>query len=123
MSDDSVSLGAPVSYLVLAPGLPVYASDLQRVGTLVHVLAAPRQDIFEGLVFTLGEDDFRYADREDVADIRERGIVLGVDVPGAERLHRPSENPAVMRVSPDDTTDTDLEHRLRRAWDYLSGNY
>ena len=123
MSDDPTSLGPPVSYLVLAPGLPVYASDLRRVGTLVHVLAAPRQDIFEGLVLTLGEDAFRYADRDDVAEIRERGIVLAVDVTGAENLHRPSENPAVMRASPDDTSQSDLEQRLRRAWDYLSGNY
>ena len=123
MSGEDVSLGPPTSYLVARAGMPVYSSDLERVGTLVHVLAAPRQDIFEGLVITLCEDDFRYADRDDVADIRERGVVLGVDVAGVERLHRPSENPAAMRATPDDTTESELEQRLRRAWDYLSGNY
>jgi hypothetical protein len=123
MSGDAGGLGAPISYLVAEAGLPVYTRDLQRVGTLVYVLATESEDIFEGLVVTLGEDDFRYADREQVTEIHERGVVLDLDRAGAEGLHRPSENPAAMRATPGDAPLTELEQRLRRAWDYLTGNY
>ena len=45
--------GAPSSWLVAGPGLEVVASDGVAVGTVRHVLAAPEEDIFDGLVVDL----------------------------------------------------------------------
>ena len=44
MSGDS---GAPMSYLTLEPGTPVFASDGSEVGRVEHVLADP-DDTAEG---------------------------------------------------------------------------
>ena len=41
----------------------------------------------------------------------------------AGRLPEPSANPAAMSATPDDTAESDLERKLRRAWDLISGNY
>jgi len=41
----------------------------------------------------------------------------------ADELPEPSDNPATLEASPDDTAPDDLKDKLRRAWDYLSGNY
>ena len=45
--------GAPSSWLVAGPGLEVVAADGVAVGTVRHVLAAPEEDIFDGLVVDL----------------------------------------------------------------------
>ncbi len=42
--------GLPISYEVLDRGVPVYSEDGQAVGTVDHVVAAAREDIFHGLV-------------------------------------------------------------------------
>src|SRR5205085_9708736 len=42
--------GAPTAYQVLDAGVPVYSSDGEQVGTVDHVVAAPAEDIFHGLV-------------------------------------------------------------------------
>lgn len=123
MTDPHPDLGPPISYLVATAGLPVHASDGSRVGWLAHVLASESQDIFEGLVITLDDDDPRYADRDDVAEIHERGVLLTLDREGVRALHRPSENPVAVAFDPSEPPDHGLQTRLRRAWDLLSGNY
>jgi len=123
VTDTHPDLGPPISYLVATPGLPVHASDGTRVGRLAHVLASDSQDIFEGLVITLEDDDPRYADRGDVAELHERGVLLAIDASAVRSLHRPSENPAAVAYDPADSPDHGLQARLRRAWDLLSGNY
>ena len=40
----------------------------------------------------------------------------------AEALHEPTESAAAMEVTPDDL-EGGFKRRLRRAWDYISGNY
>ena len=50
-------------------------------------------------------------------------MVLGLDRSAAEHLPEPSANPATMSATPDDTAEGELERKLRRAWDYISGNY
>jgi hypothetical protein len=47
--------------------------------------------------------------------------VLAPDSAAAERLPDPSENPATLSASPDDTAEGGLERKLRRAWDLISG--
>ena len=70
-------LGAPSSYLMLQPGVPVWSSDDQQVGTVQQVLAAPEEDIFDGIIVTT-DDGPRFVEGADVAEIFERGVELGV---------------------------------------------
>ena len=121
-----MDLGAPGSYLTLQAGTPVYSSDEQPLGEVEHVLADPDKDIFDGIVFDASPlpGGHRFVDAPDVDEIYERGVVLTLDAgSAAERLHRPDRNPATMSASPDDVTEGELERKLRRAWDLISGNY
>jgi uncharacterized protein YrrD len=120
-----MDLGAPGSYMTLQPGVPVYSSDGQELGEVEHVLAEPDKDIFDGIVIDTSvlPGGNRFVDAPEVVEIYERGVVLGVDRSAAEHLPEPSENPATMSATPDDTAEGELERKLRRAWDYISGNY
>ena len=115
-------LGPPTSYLALPTGVDVFDAAGERVGRVDHVLAADDKDIFDGIVIDTREllGGHRFADAEQIADLHERGVVLNV---GRDELHEPSENAATMRVDPDDTADSQLTERLRRAWDWVSGRY
>jgi hypothetical protein len=115
-------LGAPGSYMTLRDGVAVYSSDGRRLGEVEHVLAEPDKDIFDGIVFGHG-GAHRFVDAPEVDRIHERGVVLRLDAAGAERLPEPSENPATLSASPDDTAEGELERKLRRAWDLISGRY
>ena len=120
-----MDLGNPVSYLVLADGTPVLSSDGQELGTVEHVLAVDDADVFDGVIVDMraGPGGHRFADADQIEAIHERGVVLSLDAAAAERLPEPSENPATLAADPDDTTSDGLDDKLRRAWDYLSGNY
>jgi uncharacterized protein YrrD len=120
-----MDLGNPASYLVLAGGTPVLSSDGREVGRVEHVLADPDADVFDGVIVDMraGPGGHRFADATQVASIYERGVVLAMTAGAAERLPEPSQNPATLEASPDDTAPDDLNDKLRRAWDYLSGNY
>jgi hypothetical protein len=116
-------LGNPISYLVLAKGTPVLCSDGHALGRVEHVLADVNADVFDGVIVELDAGGHRFVDAPEVADIHERGVVLGIDQAAAARLHEPRANPAALETGPDDTTRAGLDDKLRRAWDYLSGNY
>jgi hypothetical protein len=114
--------GAPISYLTLAEGTPVVTSDGRRIGTVHHVLAVPEDDIFDGLIVDTA-DGMRFVDAPLVDTIYEREVRLGIDSDAARTLPEPSENPAALEATPDDIPESNLTLKLRRAWDYLSGNY
>jgi hypothetical protein len=120
-----MDLGNPASYLVVADGTPVLSSDGREVGKVEHVLADADSDVFDGVIVDMraGPGGHRFADATQVDAIYERGLVLAMTAGAAEQLPEPSENPATLEASPDDTTPDDLNDKLRRAWDYLSGNY
>jgi uncharacterized protein YrrD len=117
--------GQQISYEVLARGTPVYSSDGYPVGTVDHVLADERADIFDGVV--IAEEHHRrrrrFADADDIERIFERGVVLKCDRAAAEQLPEPTANPPVMRDDPAETRSEALADKLRRAWDYISGRY
>jgi hypothetical protein len=117
-----MDLGDPVSYLLLADGTPVVTSDGHEIGTVEHVLAVPDADVFDGVIVDTGAGH-RFADASLIDRMHQRGVVLTLDTSAAERLPEPAENPATMDASPDDVTPDGLDDKLRRAWDYLSGNY
>ena len=118
-------LGAPGSYMTLAAGVAVYSRDGERLGEVEHVLAEPEKDIFDGIVFDASPlpGGHRFVDAPEVERIHERGVVLALDAAAAERLPEPGPNPAAMSAGPDDTAEGELERKLRRAWDLLSGRY
>jgi hypothetical protein len=120
-----MDVGAPISYEVLERGVPVYARDGADVGKVEHVLAVDEKDIFDGIVIDAspGPGGWRFADADQVDSIHERGVVLALDAGEAAGLPEPSENPAAVRADPADAAKSQLEHKLKRAWDLISGNY
>jgi uncharacterized protein YrrD len=120
-----MDLGSPGSYMTLRAGVPVYSSDGERLGEVEHVLAEPDKDIFDGIVFDASAlpGGYRFVDAPEVASIHEGGVVLSVDAASSAQLPEPSANPATMGAGPDDVTESELERKLRRAWDVISGNY
>jgi len=117
--------GLPISYEVLERGTAVYSSEGEQVGTVAHVLAAEEVDIFEGLVILehRGRSGHRFVEADDIGDMYERAVMLKLDRAAAERLPEPSANPAVMRDDPAAGDSGALAQKLRRAWEYISGNY
>lgn len=115
-----MSAGEPASYLTLEEGTEVLSSDGRRVGTVRHVLADEEKDIFDGLVLDT-EAGPRFADAPHVADVRAGAVKLSLTAAQAASLPEPSANPPALDSG--DDVDSDLHHRLRRAWDLISGNY
>ena len=116
----------PASYLTLAAGMPVYSSDGQRLGDVEHVLADPEKDIFDGIVFDAsalpGRPPLRRRSRRR-RDLRARRRAGARRRRRGQHLHKPGPNPATMSATPDDVTESELQRKLRRAWDMISGNY
>src|SRR3954469_6980516 len=114
MSDDR---GAPISYLTLEPGMPVFTSDGEEVGRVAHVLADPDADIFDGIVIESGRGGHRFVDAPQVTRLRSRGGTVRLARAGAERRPEPGANPATMEADPDEGSESGLTRKLRRAWD------
>jgi hypothetical protein len=83
-----VDEGLPIAYEVLERGVPVYASSGEPVGTVDHVVAAPSEDIFHGLVISTGGGQ-RFVPADQVASLHERGVDLRVDADAAAALEPP----------------------------------
>ena len=105
----------------------MYSSDGERLGEVEHVLSDTDADIFDGLVIdrSVLPGGHRFADATQVDEIYERGVVLTVDAAGAEGLPEPGKSPGAMEVTGEDFVerewDDELEGKLKRAWDFLSG--
>ena len=80
--------GLPIAFLVLERGVPVYASGGEQVGTVDHVVAAPQEDIFHGIV--LRDDGARrFVAADQIASLHEHGVDLHIDAPAAAALPEP----------------------------------
>jgi PRC-barrel domain len=81
-------LGAPISYLVLKRGTPVYARDGERLGHVTRVLGDRPTHIFDGIIFdtSAGPGGHRFVDAPEVESIHERGVVLRIEAAGVEAL-------------------------------------
>jgi hypothetical protein len=106
-------LGDRIAFLALDEGTPVYDPDGHRIGVVEHVLATER--IFEGLIVHTHPLPGRhlYAAPDQIAEIRERGVLLAVD---RSALHDPSDRAGRRGGGP----GSRLEAALRRAWDWLT---
>jgi hypothetical protein len=80
--------GLPISYEVLDQGVPVYSADGQAVGTVDHVVAAEREDIFHGLVIRTGAGR-KFVAADDVASLHERGVDLRMAADAVASLPEP----------------------------------
>jgi hypothetical protein len=80
--------GLPVAYKVLEEGVPVYASGGELLGSVDHVVAAPEEDIFHGIVFR-GEQGQRFVPADQVAGLHENGVDLRIDAAAAAALPEP----------------------------------
>ncbi len=120
-------LGAPTSYFLLEEGTPVYSSDGEQLGEVEHLLADTEADIFDGIVVdrSVLPGGHRFVDASQVDRIYERGVVLSLDAAAAQRLPEPSANPAALEVTGEDLVerewDDEIEAKLKRAWDRISG--
>jgi uncharacterized protein YrrD len=120
-------LGSPSSYLELGKGAECYSCDGEKVGEVEHVLAAPQEDIFDGIVLDTSvlPGGHRFVDAEQVEEIFERGVLLKIDRQEADALPEPTANPAVMEVTADDVAEdgeSGLKRKLHRAWQLISGD-
>lgn len=118
-----VAAGEPASYLTLEEGTDVMSADGERVGVVEHVLRDEDADIFDGIVIDvrLGPGGLRFVDAPEVAEILADRVVLAIPNTGIERLPEPGPNPAVMEHHGVEDTESPLEHKLRRAWEIVSG--
>jgi PRC-barrel domain len=92
--------GLPIAYEVLEKGVPVLASDGAQVGTVHHVVAAPEQDIFHGLVISVDGWGRRFVEAAAVQSLHERGVDLKIDSAAAQRLPEPGGGAPVFDEDP-----------------------
>jgi uncharacterized protein YrrD len=104
-------LGAPVSYLVLADGTPVFDVSGSRAGEVEHVLADDKSDVFHGLIVKTA-DGHRFAPANRIDGLYEHGVIISVP---AGELPEPSADPAARLAEADQT----LGQSLKKAWDWL----
>lgn len=71
----------------------------------------------------MGSGGDRFADADEVAEIGRQGVRLKLNREACKALPEPSANPAVMRDDPAESRSDALQDKLRRAWDYVSGDY
>ncbi len=92
--------GLPIAYEVLDKGVAVLACDGEQVGTVHHVVAAPEQDIFHGLVISTPGRGLRFVAAEDVASLHERGVDLRIDSAAVQSLPEPGGGAPVYDEDP-----------------------
>jgi len=96
----TVDEGHAVAYEVLEKGVPVRASDGAQVGTVHHVVAAPEQDIFHGLVIAASGGGYRFVDAADISGLHELGVDLRIDSVAARSLPEPGGGAPVYEEDP-----------------------
>ena len=92
--------GLPVAYPVLEKGVPVLGADGEQVGTVHHVVAAPEQDIFHGLVITASGGERRFVEAADVESLHEHGVDLRIDLAAMSALPVPGGGAPVYGEDP-----------------------
>ena len=80
--------GLPIAYEVLERGVLVYAADGEQVGTVDHVVAAPEEDIFHGIVIKTGRGS-RFVAADQVESLHERGVDLRINASEIMSLPHP----------------------------------
>jgi hypothetical protein len=105
--------GLPIAYEVLEKGVPVLSSDGRQIGTVHHVVAAPEQDIFHGLVIATPVSGRRFIEAADIASLHERGVDLKIDSAAAQSLPEPGGGAPVYDEDP----------ATQKKWSHLARKY
>jgi hypothetical protein len=115
---EAMDEGLPVCYQLLEKNVPVLASDGEQVGTVNHVVSAPEQDIFHGLVINTPGHGHRFVPAEEIASLHEHGVDLRIDSAAVASLAPPSGAAPVFTDDPDMTKWSHWAHRLtlRKDW-------
>jgi hypothetical protein len=96
----AVDEGLPIAYEVLEPHVPVLASDGQQVGTVDHVVAAPAEDIFHGIVIR-ADGGLKFVPADQIESLHERGVDLLIDSAAVAALSPPHGGaPAYRGIEP-----------------------
>jgi hypothetical protein len=90
--------GQPIAYEVLDEGVPVFASGGETVGTVAHVIAAPAEDIFHGVVARTASGE-RFIEAADIAALHERGVDLNIGAAAVAELPAPEGGAPAWRVT------------------------
>jgi uncharacterized protein YrrD len=104
--------GLPVAYAVLEKGVPVLSSDGEQIGTVHHVVAAPEQDIFHGLVISSTAGGRRFVEAADIESLHEHGVDLRIDAAAAQSLAAPEGAAPVYDEDP--AAQTKWSHLARK---------
>lgn len=105
--------GLPIAYEVLESDVPVYASGGELIGTVEHVVAAPEQDIFHGIIVRSGEGR-RFVAADKVASLHERGVDLNIDSSQAAALPEPQGSAPVWRDAEPGAKPSGWKHLVNR---------
>jgi hypothetical protein len=92
-----VDEGLPIAYPVLERDVPCYASGGEQVGSVDHVVSAPEEDIFHGIVMKT-EHGTRFVAAEHVASLHEHGVDLRIDAAACAELPAPGGGAPAWRV-------------------------
>jgi uncharacterized protein YrrD len=111
-------LGPPIAHLALEEGTPVYDRTGKRLGVVDRVVTDHDGDIFEGVIIHTLPLPGRhlYANHDQIAELRERGVLLSVH---RDALHELSAPSARKRAS-DQSAEGPVQAALRRAWDWIT---
>lgn len=110
--------GPPIAYEVLEDGVPVYAADGTAVGTVDHVVAAPAEDIFHGVV-TRTDRGRRFVAADQIASLHERGVDLRIGAEDVAGL--PAPHGGVPNLEVKDPTAKTSRWKWREIVDMVSG--
>ena len=108
--------GLPIAYEVLEPGVAVYAAGGEQVGTVEHVISAPAEDIFHGIVMRDAQGR-HFVPADQVASLHELGVDLRIDAAAAAALPAPHGGAPAWR----DTEPGVKPSGWKRIVDILSG--
>ena len=119
-SNAGMDLGPPVSYLAIKEGVSVYDVHRKRIGVVEEVVADLSLDIFDGVIIHTLPLPGRhlFASVDEVAEIRERGVLLAVDRGALRPLDTTTFRRRHKRAQP---ADGKAKALLRRAWDRITG--
>jgi hypothetical protein len=103
--------GLPIAYEVLEKDVPVYVVGGAQIGSVDHVVAAFREDIFHGIVIdTQGGKRFVAADQ--VNELHELGVDLDIDAATAAELPIPEGAAPAWRVHEPGVKPSQWRHLL-----------
>lgn len=112
----SVDEGQPIAYQVLDRGVPVYGADGTSIGTVDHVVAAPGEDIFHGLVIGTSAGP-RFVAADQVRSLHERGADVSIGSDEVAQLPTPHGGAPSLEIR-DPTVKT---HRWKEILEMVRG--